>query len=77
MKNKTQVYEEALINIWKRGGVCWDGTRQCADSQHVAMLAIKKNNPQLFKFLGDLQYTSIRVSKTGRVTYPKKGFKNA
>lgn len=77
MKNKTKLYEDALINIWKWGGKCWDGNRKCSDSQHVARQVIKRNNPQLFKLLDDLPYTDIKVSKTGRVTYSKKGSKNA
>lgn len=68
---KIQLYEEALINIWKLGGKCWDGERVCGDPQAVADMVLKECNPTLHKLLSELEYKHFDATKDGRVITKK------
>lgn len=67
------VYENALINMYKLAGVCWDGSRKCNDFQAVAAAALLKANPKLWKEIDELPYTQFNISlKTGEVSWRRK-----
>jgi hypothetical protein len=70
MNNKQLgIYRDALINISKWAGKCWDGNRECRDSQFVADQALKKADPKLFAKIDNMKYTSFKVLRNGRVRY--------
>ena len=70
--DREAVMKDALINIMKRGGRCWDGDRICHDPAEVAHRALRKIDPEAEKYLDTLPYTAVKVFKTGRVSYKGK-----
>lgn len=70
-KQKIKVYEHALINIFKRAGVCWDGERKCMDQSFVASVALKKANKRLYMEIDDLHYEKVKVFRNGSVKIVK------
>ena len=67
MTKKEKIYRDALVNIAKRGAICWDRNRKCSDSQHVAMEAIKKADPLYFNIIDGLPYNKVRVLRNGSI----------
>lgn len=77
LAKKCAAYENALLNIMKLAGVCWDGERECSDSQAVARHALEEMNPALMKALDSKKWRNFRVDKkTGKVLYRGKPYCN-
>lgn len=72
-KQKLRVYRDALANISKLAGVCWDGNRKCHDSGHVADLALKKAEPKFHGEIYDEQYSLFYVKRDGSFHRRKSG----
>lgn len=72
MCRKHDIYRNALTNILKLGGKCWDGNRECSDPEHVAREALKKADPKFYESIDNVNYRLFKVNKkTGKVTYAK------
>lgn len=69
MNNNQQIkiLRDALTNILKQAGICWDGSRLCRDPQAVASRALNKACPTYYKEINDLPYSKIKVFKNGAV----------
>ena len=68
-KQKVEIYRDALINIAKWAGKCWDGDRECSDSQCVADRALEKAEPDLFNKIDNMKYSEFKVLRSGKVRY--------
>lgn len=67
-----ETFRDALINIMKTGGTCWDKKRECNDPQEVAARALKKRCPGLFKKIDATPWQKVKVYKSGRVRWNKE-----
>jgi hypothetical protein len=65
MTQRERVYRDALANIKKLCGECWDGSRICYDPQHVASLALQKADPKFFSEIDDVPYREFYVKRDG------------
>lgn len=70
MTTKERIYFNALVNISKLGGVCWDwdSGRECQDPQYVATKALIKADKELGNYIDNLPYDRIKVNRNGDVT---------
>lgn len=64
-KQKLKVCRDALANIMKLAGVCWDGRRLCHDPQAVAERALRKVDPEFLDSIDHEQYDKYYVKRDG------------
>ena len=71
-KQKLRIYRDALANISKLAGYCWDGNRVCHDTQAVADQALDKVDPAYQKKIYDEQCSLFYVKRDGSFHKRKK-----
>lgn len=63
MTKNEKIYRDALSNILKLGGVCWDGNRKCHDSQSVARAALQKVDSEYLDSIDSVSYGEFYVKR--------------
>jgi hypothetical protein len=64
-ERQLKIYRDALSNIAKTSGKCWENGRVCYDDSFVAHEALERAEPEYFADIEPVKYTEFYVKRDG------------